>query len=334
MEALDFLSKARKSKPQQVYVLHGDEDFLKRLARTALEELLLEGADPALAIASFPGEEADWSVIRSELATVPFLSPRRVVIVEQADPFVTNFRAQLEKYVGQPAAGVLILEVRTWPSNTRLAKLVPAEVTIACKELKAQQMPGWCAQRASAIYQKKLPNAAAQLLIELVGPSLGVFDQELAKLAAYVGDRAAIETEDVDRLVGRSRQAETFKIFDAIGDGRSADALAILHRLYAQGEDPLAILGAFSWKLRRLAQVNRLTQQGMSMSQALAEVGVRDFAMRSWEQLLQHLGRRRLDHLYEWLLEVDLGMKGGSQLAPAVQLERLIARLSQPREGK
>jgi DNA polymerase-3 subunit delta len=72
----------------------------------------------------------------------------------------------------------------------------------------------------------------------------------------------------------------------------------------------------------------------MSMSQALAEVGVRDFAMRSWEQLLQHLGCRRLDHLYDWLVEVDLGMKGGSQLPPAVQLERLVARLSQPREGK
>ena len=29
---------------------------------------------------------------------------------------------------------------------------------------------------------------------------------------------------------------------------------------------------------------------------------------------MRHLGRRRLARLYEWLLEVDLGSKGGSQL--------------------
>src|SRR5436309_13529861 len=126
MNALTFLDKAAKAKPQPLYVLPGDEDFLKRQVFAALTPRLLGDADPAFALATFPGDKADWSSVRAELDTLPFLSPRRVVVVEQADPFVTKARPLLEKYVGQPSpSGVLILEVKAWPANTKLAKLVP-----------------------------------------------------------------------------------------------------------------------------------------------------------------------------------------------------------------
>jgi hypothetical protein len=46
---------------------------------------------------------------------------------------------------------------------------------------------------------------------------------------------------------------------------------------------------------------------------------------------MRHLGRRRLDRLYDWLLETDQGMKGGSALPPPVLLERLVVRLARAR---
>src|SRR5262245_1476293 len=332
MDAFEFLAKAAKTKPQPVYVLFGDEDFLKRQVRAALEPLLLEDADPAFAISVYPGEEANWSTVRSELDTLPFLSPRRVIVIEQADPFVTEHRAQLEKYITKPSKGTLILEVHTWASNTKLAKALPDDVSIACKALKPFQLPPWCVQRAQAEYQKKLSTAGAELLADLIEPSLGLLDQELAKLATYVGDRAAIDVDDVDILCGRSRSAETFKVFNAIGEGKIADALAILHRLRDEGEEPIAILGAFSWQLRRLAQAARFIKQGESVQQALAQAGARDFAMKGWEQQMKHLGMKRLEKLYDWLLELDLGLKGSNPLPSWMQLERLVIRLSQPRE--
>lgn len=328
MDALEFLKSVSKAKPQPIYVLHGDEDFLKRQARHALIGMLLGDADPEFAVSAYAGDKADWSVVRSELETMPFLSPRRVVVIDSADPFVTANRAQLELYVGAPAKGTLILDVKTWASTTRLAKLIPDTTTLVCKALKPAQIPAWCVQHAQNSHEKKLSQAAARLLVELAEPTLGVLDQELAKLAAYVGNRTTISEEDVDQAVGRSRQADTFRMFDAIGSGRPADALAILHRLYEQGNDPMQILGAFSWQLRKAAQAGRLISQGHSSSQALLDVGVREFAIRGFEQFLRHLGRARIDRLFDWLVELDLGMKGGNPLPPTVQLERLVARLA------
>jgi DNA polymerase III subunit delta len=304
MDALTFLSRQPKGQPQPIYVLAGDEDFLKRQAVGVLKRWVL-GEEDAYGLSEYPADAAEWSAVRDELATLPFLGPRRLIVIENADPFVTKFRSQLEKYVAQPlSTGVLVLTVKTFPATTRLAKLL-TESTINCK-------------------------SPSQLLVDLVGTEMGLLDQELAKLAVYVGSAARIDNDDVDRLVGRSQSANVFKVFDAVGTGRAGDALAILDQLLGQGEDPFGVLGAFSWQLRRMAKAARLAISGSSMGDALDRAGVASWpeARRSAEQLLRHLGRRRASQIFDWLLEIDLGLKGSSPLPPRTLLERLLVRMA------
>src|SRR5205807_5562196 len=136
-----------------------------------------------------------------------------------------------------------------------------------------------------------LTASAARLLVDLVGAEMGQLDQELAKLAIYVGEAKRVDNEDVDKLVGSSRAENIWKIFDAIGSGQSGAALEILSRLFEQGEEPMRLLGAFSVQLRRLAQVGRLSQQGQPLSTAMDQAGVPPFVQRGCEQQLRHLGR-------------------------------------------
>src|SRR5262249_8985204 len=125
MDALPFLSAA-SPKRQSVYALAGDEDFLKRLARERIIALTLGDADSEVAVAVFAGEKLDFSTVRNELDTRPFLAPYRVVVVENADPFVTEHRQALEQYAAKPSpVGVLVLDVKTFPETTKLAKALP-----------------------------------------------------------------------------------------------------------------------------------------------------------------------------------------------------------------
>lgn len=335
-DSTTFLQKAsaRPAKLQPVYVLAGDEDFLKSQVFAVLKGWVLQGGDEAFGLSSYPGDKVEFATINDELATVPFLGSSRLVRVEQADPFVTKYRQALEKYVTSPAAkGILVLEVKSWPANTKLYKMVPADGVIECKAPAAFRVAAWCVDWAADHHGKKLSQPAAQLLATLIGPELGQLDQELTKLSIYVGDAKQIDVADVDVLVGRSQGANTFKIFDAIGAGKPGEALAILNRLCDEGEEPIRMLGAFSLQLRRLAQAGRLSQQGVPLGSALQKVGVPPFAIREAEQQLRHLGARRANLLYDWLLEADLGLKGSSQLPPRTLLERLIVRLGRPREN-
>src|SRR5262249_42472097 len=169
-----------------------------------------------------------------------------------------------------------------------------------CNALKTQQLVAWCAQWVSTQHGKQLTAAAARLLVDLVGGEMGLLAQELTKLAIYIGEGKRIDVADVDKLVGNSRTADTWKNFDAIGSGRMAEGLGILDRLLEQGENPIGILGAMSWQLRKLAQAARLNQQGAPLGHALAQAGFKPYAQSSCEQQLRRLGRRRLDRLYDW----------------------------------
>jgi DNA polymerase-3 subunit delta len=331
MDSHTFLEREAKGEPRPVYVLHGDEDFLKRQVQTALRQRILGEESDAFGLSTHEGEKAEFATVRGELETLPFLSSRRLVVIDKADPFVTRHRAALEKYVATPSAtGVLVLDVASWPANTKLAKALDADATIVCKSLPVGRLPDWCVKRAASACGKQLVAAAARLLVDLVGAEMGLLDQELAKLAVYVGDANRIDADDVDKLVGSSRAENTWKIFDAIAAGGVGEALTILDHLLGQGEEPNRILGAFSMQLRRLAQAYRLNQQGTPLTAALAGAGVPPFGIKSAEQQLRHLGRRRAERLYDWLLETDLGLKGSSQLPPRVLLERLVVQLARP----
>jgi DNA polymerase-3 subunit delta len=332
MDSLAFLDRKAEKAPRPVYILHGEERFLKRRVLAALRVLVFGPDDDGFGVSSHAGDRADYSTVSTELASVGIFSARRLVIVQDADSFVTRERPHLEKYVAAPSAtGVLVLDVQSWPANTRLAKLIADAATISCKAPAAARLPEWCIRWCAAEYDKQLVAAAARLLVDLVGAEMGLLDQELAKLAAYVGEAKRIDAADVDALVGSSRHQKVWIIFQSIGEGRVGEALALLGKLFDQGEDPHALFGAFRSQLRQLAQAGRLIGQGRSPAAALEEVGVVPFGRANAETQMRHLGRRRLARLYDWLLEIDQGLKGFSTLPPRTLLERLVVQLARPR---
>lgn len=334
MDALPFLAAA-SPKRQPVYVLSGDEDFLKRLAREKIVAAALGDADPDLALSVYAGDKLDFSTVRNDLDTLPFLAPCRVVVVESADTFVTAHRPQLEQYVTKPSSiGVLVLDVKAFPETTKLAKALPDAAKVACKAPPPYKLPAWCVECARTRHGKKLAPDAAEALVELVGTGMGLLDQELGKLSGALGAKPAIAAADVTKLVGRSKAADVFRIMDAVGEGRPGEALSILEDLFAEGEDPMAVLGPLTAQLRKLAAVGRFVTEGLPLGEAMtaAKVPNWDKARQSCEKQLKHLGRRRLEKLTEWLTEINIGLKGGIALPERVQVERLVVALARPRD--
>ena len=61
----------------------------------------------------------------------------------------------------------------------------------------------------------RLEAEAARLLVELVGPEVGLLAGEVDKLAVYVHPRKSIGRDDVARLVGAGRVEKIYTILDA-----------------------------------------------------------------------------------------------------------------------
>jgi DNA polymerase-3 subunit delta len=327
MDGWTFLDKPGKFDVQPVYVVAGKEYYLKALVCEKLESLIIpESAE--MARSAYDGDSVDWATVKDDLETPPFGSPTRFVLVKDADDFVSKHRERLEAYVKKPSrCGVLTLAVTSWPKTTRLAKTIPDTQTLTCDPKKPHHLGPWLAKWCESRHGKKIGPDAVQTLLELTEPDFGLLNQELEKLATYVGKKDAITAKDVDVLVGRNQSSTVWVMLDALAEGRATDAFGTLQQLIEQGEDPNALFGGMSWQLRKLAQTHRLLQQGLSLQGAMAQAGMPPFKAQSVQAHLRQLGPRA-DALYDWLMEVEQTIKSSDRLSPEAGLQRLLIRLS------
>jgi DNA polymerase-3 subunit delta len=327
MHATEFLQKPPESL-SGVIVLVGDERTLKLGVEQAIVAATLGGEDEAPT--KFPGKDTDFKTVRDELLTISMWGDRRVVIIEDAGDFVSTNRASLETYAEKPAKkSLLILDVKSMPKNTRLYKIVDKSgLVVECSELKGAALNRWIIDNARNNYDKSIDSAAVGLLIELVGPGLGLLDQELSKLASYVGDLPNIDPEAVRRLVGGWKAETTWAMTDAVRDGRPGDALTALEKLLNSGESPHRILGGIGYVFRKLAVATELSRQGINLKAALKQAGAFPHEVEPASRYLRRIGRPRAEQISNWLLTADTSLKGGSRISERAQLELLLVQLA------
>jgi DNA polymerase-3 subunit delta len=333
MHATDFLKEPDKHAHVGVAVLFGSETHLRSRARKSLARVLCgdAGEDSDLGLSVFNGKDADYKSVSDELLTVSMFGDHRVVVIEDADDFVSGNRPQLEKYVEKPARkATLILDVKSWPKNTRLAKkLVSTKgLTIECTELTGASLLRWITELAETEYEKKISKDAAAAMVQLAGSSLGLLGQEVEKLANYVGDRDRITPEDVRTLVGGWKAETTWVMLNAARDGRINEALECLDQLLGAGEAPQRILGGLNHTFRRIAQATESSRGGKPLSAAVKEAGVFYKETRAVELYLRTIGRPRAELILHRLAKADRNMKGGSRMPPRFQLEQLLISLA------
>jgi DNA polymerase-3 subunit delta len=352
IHALDFLPHPEQHPPAPLSVVFGDEPFLKRLVLGHLRRAVLGEEETPFAM--WDGPTAVWREILDELSTrAMFGGGRRLVVVDDADPFVSANRARLEDYADKPkSGGVLVLNVVTWASNTRLYKALDERgLQIECraperpvgkrKVLDEERLVQWLADWSTRQHGVRLAPASARLLFELVGPEFGLLDQSLAKLALFLTPGGGITPEMVRDIVGGWRTKTVWELLDAACSGRTVEALRELDRLLQAGEEPLGLLGPMAWSLRRFAAATRAVERAErerrkpSLPQALQQAGFFAWpkdAMAKAEQQLRLIGRERAGQLYRWLLEADLALKGTHSTGDRARLvlEQLIVRLARP----
>ncbi len=340
LHVTDYLWDPAQHSVKPVCVLFGDESYLKHQAYVRIRDLTLDQEDAEFSLSRFDGPAAAFSSVLEEVSTTAmFGGGKRLVVVEDADPFITKNRDRLEDYCEKPSrSGVLLLMPSGFPATTKLFKKVVASgLLIDCSPLTEKEVPGWAVRWGKQVHKITLEKQAAELLVSLAGTELGLIDQELAKLALMVPEKGKVDAPLVDTVVGTWRTRTTFEMLDAALEGKTAEAIRQLDRLFLSGENPVGILAQIAYTLRKLGAATQLIlsleKQGkkIGVGPALQQVGVKGFFLAKTERQLMQLGRRRGAQLGELLLNADRDLKGASRIDPKLILEKLLYILSDPR---
>ncbi|MCL2303881.1 MAG: DNA polymerase III subunit delta [Planctomycetaceae bacterium] len=342
MHVTDYLWEPHAHPVKPVCVLFGEETYLKHLAFRQIRDQTLSQEDAEFSLSRFDGSSKDlkFPAILEEVSTsAMFGGGMRLIVIEDADKFVTNNREPLEKYCEKPSkTGILMLLVSTFPSNTKLYKKVDATgLLIDCSPLKEKDIFSWGVRWAKQQHKITVAKDAAEMLVTLVGTELGLLDQELAKLALIDSAQGKIDAKLVESSVGTWRTKTTYEMLDLALDGKTAEAIKQLDNLFLAGENPVGILAQISYTLRKLGLATQLILQTerlgkkIEVTRALEQVGVKGFVLTKTEKQLRQLGRFRGAKLNALLLQADMDLKGASRIDPKLILEKFLFVLADPR---
>jgi DNA polymerase-3 subunit delta len=350
MHAFDFLDQPPTAPLAGLWVIHGDDRWLRKTTEQAFHRLVL-GGDDAVGPVRFDDPTCDWSDVARQLTSVSLFGPPiSYVVVDDADKFVSAHRGELEAWaVRRPTGAVLLLGVSSWPGNTRLAKLLatqgqaidsnlPSTGAGFGKTTDTKRVGAWLQSRAKSAHQFTLSREAAENLLSRSEHELGLLDQHLAKLALYAISGRKVDVNLVEEVIGGWRQRDSFVMLQLALDGRGLEAVEQLDRLLQGSEVPQMMFGALAHILRKYAQAVRILEQQerrtgrRDMKQALAQAGFYPSELEVAQRRLRHLGRERSRQLYARLLEMDLALKGSHSTPDRSRwlFERLLIELAQP----
>ena len=322
---------APAAKTYPVYALVGQD---RTLRNDALAEVLheLAGDVEMLSPARLDGATADLAEVLDEVRTPSLLGDLRVVIVDDADPFISANRTALERYAANPAdGGTLILACNTLPRNTRLYRIInSAGKVIFCNPPKGREVVPWIIRRAETRHGRLITPRAAETLREHVGDAPGLLDAELGKLAVYIGARAEIAAADVDALIGHHREEKIFAVTDAMSSGDTDTALRQWEQVLATDRAaPARAIAGMAWGIRRLLEARRDWDQGTAL---------RELARRMYtdpgvlQRRLERLSASQLEEQQRDLLSADLAVKTGASTVDAA-LQKFIVKHSSVAAG-
>ncbi len=334
---------AKAAKPLQrayIYVVAGKNRFLVERECSRLLDELIPQAEREMGLLCPDAVKADVTDVLDELRTPGFLAPSKVVLLRDADGFVSEHREILERYFDKPStSGALILTVSMWPKTTKLAKKLAGGVgkLISAGELKSWQLPDFAVQYAGEVHGKTLTKAAAGVLVEFTGDEPGAVAAEIDKLAMFAQARKGITAEDIRAVVSRNRLFDVFEVISAMTAGDAGQAVAKLRMMFRGEKDAeYTVVGAFAWHFRRMFQAKAALSRG-------ADAGDVAGKLRIWNDKEGFFGQLRRVSLADIgstlrrLAAIDRATKTGEATA-AVAVEQLVvaicAKQTAPAVGK
>jgi DNA polymerase-3 subunit delta len=334
-----------------IYLLHGPEELIAAERVLALRAALGPPELAALSTTRLDGRRTSITEICHHCDAIPFLTPRRLVIVDDLLAHLAK-RASSAGRSGQAESGTAALDSllayltqlpetsdlvlverdrvdarsRIFRAIAQLARDNQAEIVL-CDAPQQRNLPDWIIKRVQS-KGGQIERTAAQDLAAFVGRHMRLLDNELDKLVAYRGDDGPIRQADVRRLVPYVQEANIFDMVDAIGQQDSASALRLLRELERDGAVPLYLLSMIVRQFRILVQVSDQMARGFSKQQIAKNIGLHPYPTEKAMGQSRNWRSTELTAAYDRLLATDLAIKTG-KMPEELALDLLVVELSQ-----
>lgn len=301
-----------------VCLLHGEDEFSIAQAIDEIQSGLGDRAMLDLNTTRLEGGRASLDELRSAALAMPFIAPRRLVIVTGllARLSAETQRTQLmEILAAVPATNlVLLVEIARLKSDywflKGVEKYVPASKVLPFRPPNYKTMPGWIQTHAKKMRMRITP-AGAGALSSLVGEDTRSAHQELEKLYAYVGNARPVEAEDVEAVCVSIVPTRMYALTDAvINKDRRGASLSL--RGLLEDNVPIMILQSIVATIRQLLLSKEILAAGGTAQDIRKACKINnDYVLDKVVNQSRRVDMAELEQNFRDLLSLDLAIKSG-----------------------
>ncbi len=314
---------------KKVYLLCGEEAYLKNQWRDNLVSALIADGD-TMNLTRYEGKNPDIPEMISMAQTLPFLAPKRVLVIENTGLFKTACETLSDCILNLPDTTCMIFVDSDVDKRTKMYKDVKrtgyvAELNTPNDNTLVTWLVTLCKREG-----KRMDKKTASYMLEQCGSDMFVLSNEMEKLFSYTYDRPCITMSDVSDVCVSQVTGKMFEMIDAITQGRREIAVMLYRDLLSLKEPPLRILSLLTRQIRILTEIKGMITDDVSYRDLASKAGVPPFSVKKYVNQAKTYAYSDLLLMYEACQDTEGRIKSG-MLLDTIGVELLIVDFSKQR---
>ncbi|MBS6956618.1 MAG: DNA polymerase III subunit delta [Enterocloster asparagiformis] len=322
MQTLNQDIRDRSFKP--VYLLFGDEVFLKKSYKNRLKEAVTGG--DTMNYNYYEGKGINVPEILGMADTMPFFAEKRLILVEDSGFFKGGGEAErLAEYLPGIPETTCLLFVET--EVDKRSKLYKAVKKYGYAAEMARQEPAQLARWAAGVLSregKKITGRTMDLLLSKAGDDMENILSELDKLISYTLGRDVITDADVEAVCITQVTNKIFDMITAISNRQTRKAMDLYEDLLTLKEPPMRILFLIARQFNQILQVKELMGKGMDKSTIASKLKLAPFVAGKIMLQAKSFTREQIFSYVNLCVDAEEAVKTG-KLQDRLAVELLIA---------
>ena len=271
---------------KNVYLLYGEEDYLKRQNLKKLTEAF--GVDEKdMNFSRFEGDDLNSAEIAGTISTMPFLSDKRVVVIKNSG-FCASGDENLKDAVSKlPETSYVVFCEKDVRKNTALYKAIAAKGTVEeCVMPPENTLMTWIVGRAKNAGKRMTTGAwnafAKATYANKKTRSMEYMNNEIEKLISYTWDRDEITEADVLAICSPQYLDHIFDMVNAIGSRDKEKVMRLYNELLVAKVSAGNILGLICRQFRILLVLHDYADENMRPEECAHRLGLQAFEVQKY----------------------------------------------------
>ncbi len=321
-----ILNDIRKNDLKSVYLCYGKENYLKDWLISKLKNKYIDKSLETLNFIKIDGKESDVDKIINACETLPFMSEKKIVLVENltflsSKGEATETEKRFSKYVlslsNDTCLFIYMNKEKVDKRKSIVKNIKKCGSVVELKKLRNEDLIKWIAE----VFRKSGKNISRNEIshfIDITGyldknsnRTLYDLENEVNKVVSYIGQRKKVSRVDIDKVLIKSFENNIFKLVDGIGHRNPNVSLTIFNDMLSSNEPIQLIMYMIIRQFRLLLVAKNLEQKGYDLGSISKKLQIPRFVAEKLIKQSRNFTITQLKDGFQRCLETDNLVKKG-----------------------